>query len=117
MQDSLYCSVECFSKDADSHISHNFQSFLAPKPSSVTFNKQLSLSLIDDSPSLTRSSMYTNSIASSSSSIFTRRRELFAKPQDEKEDNLPCCDYCESVNKKNTGLISFPKSFYIPSTH
>lgn len=115
LQDSLYCSMDCFSKDADSHLSHNFQSFFAPKTSSITFNKQLSL--MEDTPSLINPSLYTRSIASSSSSIFTRRGALISKPLDEKEDNLSCCDYCKNVNKKNTGLISLSQSFYIPSTH
>ncbi|KAG2204327.1 hypothetical protein INT47_009369 [Mucor saturninus] len=110
--DSLYCSADCYSRDADSDSSHNFQSFFAPKTSSVTFNKQISL--MDDMPSLT-TSLYTTSTASSS--IFTRRSVLLTKPQDEKENNLSCCDYCESVNKKNTGLSSLSQSIYIPSTH
>ncbi|KAG2232232.1 hypothetical protein BDF21DRAFT_495890 [Thamnidium elegans] len=93
--DSLYCSSECFSKDAGSHNNHNFQFLLAPKIHYRSFvsekkgNKEL--------PEL---SIYTTSTTSTTTSLLTQ--------------NESCCDYCHTTNK-NHSFINALGPFDLPT--
>jgi hypothetical protein len=110
--------MACFAKDASSHSNHNFQTFLTPKVSSLTYNNNLPSLVDDDLPDLSPS-IYTNSTyysaSLSSSSNFTRRAALARQKQEEEEEQIACCDFCENLNKKGVGgaFITLPsqKSF------
>ncbi|KAI9360259.1 hypothetical protein BD770DRAFT_385177 [Pilaira anomala] len=100
---SLYCSNECFSKDAKSYQGgQDFQLMLTPKTNYRSFNSKKEL------PEL---SIYSTSTVSTTSTLSTNR---FITTKSLAEPNESCCDYCQNANKNhsftknNFGPFDFP---------
>lgn len=107
IKNSLYCSNECFSKDANSYQGgQDFQLMLTPKINYRSFNSKKEL------PEL---SIYSTSTMSTASISSTNR---FITTKSLAEPNESCCDYCQNTNKNhsftknNFGPFDFPTLLY-----